>query len=363
MYAVSRRFPYGTVVLLLCMVIGCICFAGSVRGEVYAALERCLTVIIPSLYAMMIVSLLLTETGIWRFLARPLRRWTLPIFGLPDGCFALLLLSQIAGYPVGAGMLRALTEQGTLSEKDSRRLSCVCYGSGPAFLLVLLGSCTGQLSLFSLLFSSNVLANLILTVVLFRRKPIIYRDDKRTKLLPLTGEMLFNATAEAGKTLLRLCGIILCFAAGIGLLRGVGCFQWVDFLCSKAGLSSSGSIVLESLLEVTNATSLAMPAAFRLPLLAGLLSFGGICVLMQVCIAGGSAVAMRFLFPARLAAALLSALLCFLGMRLFPELKTAAEPVMASAAAVEIQPAGVFPSVMLVIMMLFVFREMGKRER
>ena len=93
-----------------------------------------------SLYAMMILSQLFLESGAWQALARPLRRFSTALFGLPESYFALFLLSQFAGYPVGASMLCTLTKQGVLSKEDASRLLCVCYGGGPAFLLGLLGT-------------------------------------------------------------------------------------------------------------------------------------------------------------------------------------------------------------------------------
>ncbi len=352
-----QRTSVGTVIILCSLILGCIFCSDSIRTEMSNALNRCLTVIIPSLYAMMILSCILTETGLWQFAAKPFRHITSIFFGLPDGCFALLILSQIAGYPIGAGMLRSLTEQGNLTRADSCRLACVCYGSGPAFLLGLLGNRPHQSKLFLLVFLSCLLTNLLLTVIIFQKRPVRLIQSETPQLRAFNGNMLINATDTAGRSLLKLCGIILCFSAGTGILRSIGVFELPQLLCQRFDLSVSVSGIAESFLEVTNAATLCMPAAVQLPLFAGLISFGGLCVLMQVVSAGGEAVSMKLLLTIRLAAGGISAGLCSLGLWLFPELKTAAEPILASAAAVEIRHEAVFPSVMLVVMMLFVFRE------
>ncbi len=346
--------------LLLCLLICCVCFSGSIRLELFSALNRCLTVIIPSLYAMMILSRLLIENGIWRYAAKPFRKITEAWFGLPDGCFALWLLSQIAGYPVGAGMLLALTEQGSISKEDSRRLACVCFGGGPAFLLGLLGNVSQQGRLFLLIFCSNFLANLILTVAMFRKKPVTLMETDKPMIRPLTGDMLINATETAGRSLLKLCGVILCFSAGIGILRSLKIFQLPQLLCQKLGTTISTAGLLESFLEVTNAAELHLPVTVQIPFLAGLISFGGVCVLMQAAAAGREAVSFRKLFQARITAGLLSVGFCAIGQNMFPAIKNAAEPIMVSAAVTEIRHEAVFPSMMLVIMMLFVFWEAGK---
>ena len=95
-------------------------------------------------------------SGAWQALARPLRRFSTALFGLPESYFALFLLSQFAGYPVGASMLCTLTKQGVLSKEDASRLLCVCYGGGPAFLLGLLGTVSCRRTCFLLIFSANL---------------------------------------------------------------------------------------------------------------------------------------------------------------------------------------------------------------
>ena len=122
------RLRWYTVFFLLGLLVLCTCFAGQIQAELQTAVNRCLTVIIPSLYAMMILSQLFLESGAWQALARPLRRFSTALFGLPESYFALFLLSQFAGYPVGASMLCTLTKQGVLSKEDASRLLCVCYG-------------------------------------------------------------------------------------------------------------------------------------------------------------------------------------------------------------------------------------------
>ena len=166
------RLRWYTVFFLLGLLVLCTCFAGQIQAELQTAVNRCLTVIIPSLYAMMILSQLFLESGAWQALARPLRRFSTALFGLPESYFALLLLSQFAGYPVGASMLCTLTKQGVLSKEDASRLLCVCYGGGPAFLLGLLGTVSCRRTCFLLIFSANLFANLLLCFLLFHRKPI-----------------------------------------------------------------------------------------------------------------------------------------------------------------------------------------------
>ena len=65
------RLRWYTVFFLLGLLVLCTCFAGQIQAELQTAVNRCLTVIIPSLYAMMILSQLFLESGVWQALARP----------------------------------------------------------------------------------------------------------------------------------------------------------------------------------------------------------------------------------------------------------------------------------------------------
>lgn len=213
------RLRWYTVFFLLGLLVLCTCFAGQIQAELQTAVNRCLTVIIPSLYAMMILSQLFLESGAWQALARPLRRFSTALFGLPESYFALFLLSQFAGYPVGASMLCTLTKQGVLSKEDASRLLCVCYGGGPAFLLGLLGTVSCRRTCFLLIFSANLFANLLLCFLLFHRKPISPPVNGNNAIAPFSTQMLTFAVTSAGRTLLKLCGMILCFAALTGIFQ------------------------------------------------------------------------------------------------------------------------------------------------
>lgn len=339
---------------ILLLLILCVCFASEIRLEMQNALTRCLTVIIPSLYAMMILSQLLVTTGIWRVLAKPLRRITPKLFGMPDACFAVFLLSQFAGYPIGASMLRTLTENGTLRREDAGRLLGVCYGSGPAFLLGLLGNVPHRTQVFLLIFGTNVLSNLLLACLLFRRKPIQLQRNEQTAIYPADAALLVQCTADAGRTLLKLCGIILCFSAVCAVLNALGLFQLLTLSAQKLSLTFPVSAVTKCILEITNAAALSLPFRLRIPVFAALLSFGGFCVILQIRAVTGDVVPMKQFIIWRCMAAISSAGCCAVGVHLLPDIPDETAAVM-STAIVSRNP--IFPTCMLLIMILLVFRE------
>ena len=68
MSAKTKQLPMGSVLLLFLLLFCCVAFATGIRQEMLDAAVRCFTVVIPSLYAMMILTQLLTATEIWRIL-------------------------------------------------------------------------------------------------------------------------------------------------------------------------------------------------------------------------------------------------------------------------------------------------------
>lgn len=342
---------------ILLLLILCVCFASEIRSEMLDALTRCLTVIIPSLYAMMILSQLVVTTGIWRVLAKPLRRITPKLFGMPDACFAVFLLSQFAGYPVGASMLRTLTENGTLRREDAGRLLWVCYGGGPAFLLGLLGNVPYRSQVFLLIFGANVLSNLLLACLLFRHHPIQLHQNEQTTIRPADASLLVQCTADAGRTLLKLCGIILCFSAVCGVLDALGLFRLLTLSAQKISLTFPVSAVTKSVLEITNAAALSLPFRLRIPIFAALISFGGFCVILQIRAVAGDVVPMKHFIVWRCVAAIFSAICCAVGMYFLPDIPDETAAVV-STAIISRNP--IFPTCMLLIMMLLVFREEQK---
>lgn len=352
-----ERPKYGMVFFLLGVLCLCVLFAGEIRLEMQNALTRCLTVIIPSLYAMMILSQLLIATGIWRVLAKPLHRLTPKLFGLPDACFALFLLSQFAGYPIGASMLRTLTENGTLRREDAGRMLCVCYGGGPAFLLGLLGEIPCRSQMFLLIFSTNILSNLLLCMVLFRHHPVqLQHAGQMTSSVTTSASLLVQCTADAGRILLQLCGIILCFSAICAFLDVLGLFRMLAIGAKQLHLSFSVTDIARSILEITNAVELSLPFSVRIPVFTALLSFGGCCVILQIRAVSGDVIPMRHFILMRGIAAGLSALFCTVGMHFLLDISLDSTATAASATAT-VSKSPIFPTIMLLIMMMLVFRE------
>ncbi len=351
----KRIFANWHAAAMLLLLFFCICSAGSIQAEMQSAMTRCMTVIIPSLYAMMILSQMLLESGTWRSLALPFRKVSLKWFGVSEEYFGIFLLSQFAGYPVGASMLCSLVKQGNLSQRDAERLLCVCYGGGPAFLLGLLGDIPSRMPIAGVMYGSILLTNLLFAAILFRKDPIVSHAKREDTAVSVSAQMLVGCTASAGKTLLKLCGVILSFSAVCGILQASGLFHILDVAAEKAEIPFPCSDMLCCFLEISNCTTLSIPFLWRIPFLTTLLSFGGVCVLLQVQAVIGDCFSMKKAVFCRIAAGVISGILCGISLCVLP-ISLPNGAVMASAVP-QATSRSIFPVLMLLCMMLLVFRE------
>ena len=154
----------GTCILLLLLTVGCLVYAAPIHTALAEGVFLCLQVILPSLYAMMILTQLLIRTNAHILLLKPLHRFTQNVLRIPDVCLAIFLLSQIGGYPIGAKLLDNELQNGTLRPKQAAILSGICFGSGPAFLFGTLSAQAGTSGCW-LLFGSILLANFSLFII------------------------------------------------------------------------------------------------------------------------------------------------------------------------------------------------------
>ena len=265
----------------LCLLTG-LCIAGwallrhgaAAAEAIRTGIQVCMLQIIPSLYGFLILTGVLLRMGLHQKLGRLFRPIAWHVLHMTEGEFAVFLCSQLAGYPVGVQMLTDLVGQGEIPLRRAARLAGVCFGSGPAFVLSLVGTALyPNTPAGSLLFLSGMLANLILAILFRPEKP----DAAAVPTMPVLPFRLLLAPLP-------------------GLLP--------DMLSAdvKAGILS--------LLEISSITRMPVMQLSLLPVVCGLLSFGGICVFMQLLASGGNWMHKAEFLVMRLLAALLSAGLC-----------------------------------------------------
>lgn len=349
-------------ILSFFFLIICIGKATIMQTALTNSLTICLTTILPSLTAMMILTRILTESGLleqWNFLFGRLFHF---LFRLPTNFCSIFFISQIAGYPVGAAMLRPYFQTHANAKKELSAITSVCFGGGPAFLIGTVGAQFSNHRPCMYLFLSGFLANALLAIVLGRCISIS-EPPLSAKPVSFSAELLVSCTRQASQNLLGVCSMILCCAAPIGMLNSMSCWNWISEQIAEFCTASPRQVqtICNTFLEISNICTLSVSDSHMLPILAGLLSFGGICVLLQVSAVTHGQCQFGILFGMRFLAGCLSAGFCWLLLQLVP-LPEATTASLSSSAQAVMSPAvswsgnscmpGLFLTFMIVLFLL-----------
>ncbi len=257
--------------------VGMIVYSGAVAEAVRQSVYRCAAVIVPSLFAFMALSKLMTATGLLEKLSLPLDMTLGRLLRIPRGGTGLFLISNIAGYPVGGAMLSQLTESGRISKPSAEAMQVYCYGGGPAFTVSAIGvgiyqSPRAGLTILLSVISANMLLAIAVNTIY---KPEIVSAGKKSP----KGSALISSVTEAGEGILDMCFMIIFFSAAMAVAEQIGAF---DLICKALDLTGNEAVIMRSVFEITSAAELSSASLGTVPALAAVCSFGGLCVILQL---------------------------------------------------------------------------------
>lgn len=343
-------------VLILFMFAASILFYDIVSSEVKNSVHVCLYVIIPSLFGAMVCACMITQSGLHHFIGRLFSPAAKYVFRIRPDIFGVFLISNISGYPVGAKLLADLRKKGEITDREFDTYITFCYSSGPAFIA---GTAAAQIYqsmftgfiIFICLFMSNIT---LLLAGSFRRKipesPKINTSEKSS-----LSSVIISSVNSAAAGMYQMCIMIMAFSVIKAVLIRLSA---IDFLsCEIArltglSLGDSAAWVL-SFIEISNISQFTFMDYSNLPLICALLSFGGLCVIIQVtAIASGRMKTGKFLVM-RLAGSILSYLYCSAAYNIFSDRLT----VSASTCRFFSSSTSALPSVILIIMSIMLISQ------
>ena len=265
-------------------------FHAQVGGSLLAAGERCVMILVPSLYCYSIIAAL----AVWGGLIGSGRA----------SVVAVVVLSQLGGYPLGAQLVTGMYRSGSITDAEAKKMLCVCIGCGPGFLL---GTVCGRMPAAARLWMmlSVSLPQLFAALLLLRG---ICPAERSTQ--PLRGAKLLTGSVEtAARAMLRICSMVMAMAGGMAILEGMG------VVCLTASLHPAAPAFLRTLLEVSCITEWTAQGG-SLPMAAALLSFGGICVHLQIASLSDGLLPWLQFWAVRILCSLAAYGLCWMGMPL-----------------------------------------------
>lgn len=354
-----KIFFYLKILLLICTAVFCLIKTDIINTAVSDALGRCIYIIIPSLYAMMIISPLLIKSGIIDSVSRFTGGIGKILFGMDRIVFPIFLFSMIAGYPVGTKMLYSAYEKGLIEKRRAEIFCGLCFGAGPAFISgCISGQLYGSTSAGNIIFVSTLSANIILALIVsvFMRKNCNSAVSKSG--MKLSAEMLTECVTGGGRSIIDICFMVTAFAVVTAILDYSGIISAAGGLLSEiTDLSATeSSQFVTAILDVTAVNGFPHGNYSLLPYLSFLVSFGGICVIFQISAVSGR-LSLKPLILMRIIASVMSFIIC----RLITPFMLSGETVLTSSLNVRTHQAhSPVPSVMLIIMTFFLFCEYEK---
>ena len=354
-----KNYIFGAAAVIYAVFL--VMFVKDIGEAVGNSVKVCLEVMIPSLYAFMVISGFIVSSNLYAVLGKPFGIISRYVFRIPTEYFSVFLISSIGGYPVGAKLLANMCRENKIDRETAENMLSYCYLAGPAFICSIAG-----VKLFSsvktgmLIFASVLGANIIIGVLKSFSRKVPPKSQSAVKL-NLSMECLIDSVYSGAKGMLSICAIIVFFSTIICILNKLNIIQSAAGLLTKfTYLEYSDSLAsIKAFIEISG-ISLLTAGNYRLvPVAAALLSFGGMCVIIQIKGFVSGVLSTKYFYFSRILSSVISYFLCKILITVFD-----AEPVYTLAVEnVAYRHNSPIPSIFLLIMTILLLLNISMAKR
>ena len=260
----SKRFAGGFFAALgifVCILDSRTALSGALDG-----IQICLRRVVPSIFPFMVLSASLTS-AISGSQGKILRPFGL-LLGMPKGSEGIFLTGLLGGYPIGAQAVHQAWSQGHLQKDQAKRMLGFCSNAGPSFIFGILALQFSRTSLAFLLWAIHILSALAVGMILPGK-------SNETEKIPVGKPITLTQSLQKSViTMGFICGWIVLFRVVLAFLD-----RWILWI-----FPISVQIAIHGLLELANGccnVSQIASESMRFVISAVMLSFGGLCVLLQ----------------------------------------------------------------------------------
>lgn len=289
-----------------------IVFVKDIGEAVAVSVKVCLEVMIPSLYAFMVISGFIVSSNLYAILGKPFGIISRYIFRIPEEYFSVFIISSIGGYPVGAKLLASMYQENKIDRETAENMLSYCYLAGPAFICSIAGvGLFSSVKIGMIIFASAVGANFIFGFLKSFRRNIPPKSKSKVRL-NISMDTLISSIYSGAKGMLSICAVIVFFSSIICILNKLNIIQNAAGLVSKLTyLDYPDSIAsVKAFIEISNISSLTAGNYKLIPITAALLSFGGICVTIQTKGFVSGTLSTKYFYLSRILSAIISYFLC-----------------------------------------------------
>ena len=230
-----------------------------------SGIDLCIKTVIPSLFPFFVLSMLLTDSLSGRFSG--ILQKLACFLGVPESGMAVLIPAILGGYPVGAKCVGDLYQKKQINRRDAERLLAFCSNAGPSFLFGMVSGFFPDKKASWLLWFIHILSAVLTALILpANNMEPVRQAEKPTENTPIL--------LSAAKAMVLVCCWVILFRTVIAFLQ-----EW--FLWMLPGWAQ---VFFMGMIELTNGCCellLITDISLRFILCSCMLSFGGICVLLQ----------------------------------------------------------------------------------
>lgn len=256
--ALEAAQSVGIFALIICFIV----FSVRAKAQALEGMKLCLNVIVPTLLPILILTNTIIKSSSRVFLETvfsPLAR----LLRLPKCACCALILGLIGGYPTGAILTNELFNLHLIDNQTAKRLLRCSFCGGVAFIITAVGTIhLNSTKTGIIIYTVNVLSSIIICVA----DGIIHPNtNKITQEYSIGSQSFCNA----------LINSIECSTKSVAVM--CGCIVFFSAIC---GLVSIPPFAMP-LIEITNGI-FKFDGSISLPYLCFFLSFGGLCIHLQI---------------------------------------------------------------------------------
>lgn len=231
-----------------------------------SGLDLCIKTVIPSLFPFFVLSTILTSS--FSGCSHGLTDRFSKLLGIPHTASSLLVPGFLGGYPVGAKCIGDLYHRKQIHQAEAERLLAFCSNAGPSFLFGVVSCFFPNQIMIWLLWLIHLLSALLTALAI----PVGKAENRPMQSSKQATQE--NAILSAAKAMALVCCWVILFRTILSFLNA-----WFFRL-----FPGWVQVLLMGILELTNGCCELLQirdVRLRFILCACMLSFGGICVLLQ----------------------------------------------------------------------------------
>lgn len=314
----NKAFIVIASIILCLFAVYLIIDAKQASQAIVKSINSCLTIVIPSLYAFLVVSNLLVKSNLYIVLSKPFYPISKYLFRIPPELFSIFILSNIGGYPVGAKLLSELIRENKIDNQTAEKMMCYCYCNSPAFFAGAIGiTVFNNVKAGLIAYFSVVLSNVIIAIIIGLKNPLPKNTYTKSKV-SINAQTFIDSINSGFKTMSLICVMLVFFASIISFLDNSGITY---FISSKIALlthdTQIAKVSLYSIFEISQISQMAKYCYRFLPLISSIASLGGMCVLLQVTGITANTLSLKKFWISRPFCIALSGISCFFLKQIF----------------------------------------------